>query len=109
MQEHARTTGAYFLQALGELEGRFRCVGDVRGRGLFLGIDLVEEDGITPATELADNVINELRERRILTGTDGPANNVIKIKPPLVVTKPDIDRFIVELVPILETACSRGT
>jgi 4-aminobutyrate aminotransferase-like enzyme/Ser/Thr protein kinase RdoA (MazF antagonist) len=109
LQEHARTTGAYFLDALGELESRFECVGDVRGRGLFLGIDLVLANGITPATELADHVINELRERRILTGTDGPANNVIKIKPPLVVATEDVDRFILELAPILETARSKGT
>ena len=104
LQEHARATGADFLQALGELGSRFQCVGDVRGRGLFLGIDLVLADGLTPATELADHVINELRERRVLTGTDGPANNVIKLKPPLVVTEEDVDRFVLELDPILERA-----
>jgi 4-aminobutyrate aminotransferase-like enzyme len=104
LQEHARTTGAYFLDALRELEHKFECVGDVRGRGLFLGIDLVESDGITPATALANYVIDELRDKRILTGTDGPANNVIKIKPPLVVTQADIERFVLDLELILARA-----
>ena len=101
LQEHARTTGAYYLEALGAMKPRYESIGDVRGIGLFLGIDLVESDGITPATALADHVVNGLRERRILTGTDGPANNVIKIKPPLVVTRADVDRFVLELDAVL--------
>jgi 4-aminobutyrate aminotransferase-like enzyme/Ser/Thr protein kinase RdoA (MazF antagonist) len=101
LQEHARTTGAYFFDALCELERNHTCIGDIRGRGLFLGIDLVEHDGITPATALAGKVVEVLRERRILTGTDGPSKNVIKIKPPLVVTQADVDRFVWELDLIL--------
>jgi 4-aminobutyrate aminotransferase-like enzyme/Ser/Thr protein kinase RdoA (MazF antagonist) len=101
LQEHARTTGAYFLNTLRELERKFDCIGDVRGLGLFLGIDLVEADGITPATAMAGHVVDALREQRILTGTDGPSNNVIKIKPPLVVTQADVDRFVLELDVIL--------
>jgi 4-aminobutyrate aminotransferase-like enzyme/Ser/Thr protein kinase RdoA (MazF antagonist) len=106
LQEHARTTGIYFLDALRELEHKFVCVADVRGRGLFLGIELVESDGITPATELAGHVVDALCEQRILTGTDGPAENVIKIKPPMVVTQTDIDRFVLELDLILDRAKS---
>jgi 4-aminobutyrate aminotransferase-like enzyme/Ser/Thr protein kinase RdoA (MazF antagonist) len=101
LQEHARTTGSYFLDRLRELENKFACIGDVRGLGLFLGIDLVGEDGITPATGLAGHVVDALREQRILTGTDGPSNNVIKIKPPLVVTRANVDRFVLELDGIL--------
>lgn len=104
LQEHARTTGAYFLNTLRELERKFVCIGDVRGLGLFLGIDLVEADGITPATALAGHVVDALREQRILTGTDGPSNNVIKIKPPLVVTQGDVDRFVLELDVVLACA-----
>lgn len=104
LQEHAHSAGAYFLDALRELKDKFECIGEVRGRGLFLGIDLVESDGMTPATALAGRVVDALREGRILTGTDGPGENVIKIKPPLVVTRADVDRFILELESIL----SRG-
>ncbi|MGD8822643.1 MAG: aminotransferase class III-fold pyridoxal phosphate-dependent enzyme [Anaerolineales bacterium] len=104
LQEHARTTGVYFLDALHELERKHECIGDVRGVGLFLGIELVESDGITPATQLADQVINALREERILVGTDGPFENVIKLKPPMVVTSADVDRFIEELDLILASA-----
>jgi len=101
LQDHARSTGGYFLDVLRELQSRFECIGDVRGLGLFLGIDLVEDDGITPATELTSRVVDELCENRILTGIDGPANNVIKIKPPLVVTRGNVDRFVLELDRIL--------
>jgi 4-aminobutyrate aminotransferase-like enzyme len=101
LQEHARTTGANFLDALRELERKHECIGDVRGLGFFLGIELVERDGMTPATEMASAVINLLREERILTGTDGPFENVIKIKPPMIVTTADVDRFIEELDLIL--------
>jgi 4-aminobutyrate aminotransferase-like enzyme/Ser/Thr protein kinase RdoA (MazF antagonist) len=97
LREYARTTGAYCLEALRELKRKYECMGDVRGLGWFLGIEFVERDGMTPATDLADQVINGLREHRILVGTDGPFENVIKIKPPLVVTGADVDRFIDEL------------
>lgn len=101
LQEHARITGSYFLDSLRKIAPKYECIGDVRGLGLFLGIDFVESDGITPATALAGDVVDALREKRILTGTDGPFNNVIKIKPPLVVSKSDVDRFIFDLEAVL--------
>lgn len=67
----------------------------------------MDNDGITPATALADHIINALREQRILTGTDGPLNNVIKIKPPLVVTQADVDRFVLDLELVLNRAILR--
>jgi 4-aminobutyrate aminotransferase-like enzyme len=102
LQEHARTTGAWFLEVLRDLCDRFSCIGDVRGVGLFLGIDFVGRDGITPATALAHRVVQALRSHRILVGTDGPFDNVVKIKPPLVVTRADVDHFVLVLEHILE-------
>jgi 4-aminobutyrate aminotransferase-like enzyme/Ser/Thr protein kinase RdoA (MazF antagonist) len=93
LQENALTVGEYLLNGLRRL--RHELIGDVRGLGLFLGIELVR-DRVTlePASSEASRIVNRLRERGILTGTDGPHHNVIKLRPPLCFTKEDADRFI---------------
>jgi 4-aminobutyrate aminotransferase-like enzyme/Ser/Thr protein kinase RdoA (MazF antagonist) len=101
LQAQAADVGAHALMLLRELQQRHPLIGDVRGLGLFIGIELVEADGITPATARAKEVVNALRRERILTGTDGPHDNVIKIKPPLVVTRQDMERFVRVLDAIL--------
>ena len=69
-------------------------IGDVRGSGLFLGIDLVSDrESRAPATEQAEYVVDRLRERGILAGTDGPHHNVIKLRPPLIFSETDADLF----------------
>jgi 4-aminobutyrate aminotransferase-like enzyme len=63
---------------------RFSIVGDVRGSGLFLGVELVRDrETLEPAKEEAEFIINRMREAGILLGTDGPFENVIKIRPPM--------------------------
>jgi 4-aminobutyrate aminotransferase-like enzyme len=93
LQENALTVGEYLLNGLRRF--RHELIGDVRGLGLFLGIELVR-DRVTlePASSEASRIVNRLRERGILTGTDGPHHNVIKLRPPLCFTKEDADRFI---------------
>jgi ethanolamine-phosphate phospho-lyase len=93
LQAQAADVGAHALALLRELQQRHPVIGDVRGLGMFIGIELVQADGIAPATARAQEVVNALRRERILTGTDGPHNNVIKIKPPLVVSRQDMERF----------------
>ena len=67
----------------------------MRGSGLFLGVDLVRDrDTRAPASAEANYVVNRLRERGILAGTDGPGHNVIKLRPPLVFSKSDADLFV---------------
>jgi 4-aminobutyrate aminotransferase-like enzyme len=84
LQEHARRVGADLLDGLRGLMGRHRVVGDVRGMGLFVGIELVRDrTTIEPATEETAYVVNRLRECGVLTGTEGQFHNVIKIRPPL--------------------------
>jgi 4-aminobutyrate aminotransferase-like enzyme len=93
LQENALTVGDYLLNGLRQL--RHELIGDVRGLGLFLGIDLVRDRlTLKPASTEASRIVNRLRERGILTGTDGPHHNVIKLRPPLCFTKEDADRFI---------------
>ena len=77
--------GNHLSNLLMKLKEKHSLIGDVRGRGLFLGVEL-NRDLVTlePAGTEADRVINEMKERGILLSTDGPGHNVIKIKPPLV-------------------------
>jgi 4-aminobutyrate aminotransferase-like enzyme len=71
-------------------------VGDVRGLGLFLGVELVRDRAtLEPAGEEANAVADRMKERGVLMSTDGPFHNVLKIKPPLVLTEADAD-FLVE-------------
>ncbi|MEY4174710.1 MAG: 2,2-dialkylglycine decarboxylase, partial [Actinomycetota bacterium] len=85
LQANALSTGNRLLERFHHLADEFECVGDVRGTGLYLGVDLVL-DRLTkePATALASEVSNSLRNRGVLVSTDGPADNVLKIKPPIV-------------------------
>ena len=86
---------AGLLAGLSELAARHPTLGDVRGRGLFLGAELVTDpDAKTPDAARASNVVNALREAGILIGTDGPDHNVLKIRPPMPFDLDDADRLI---------------
>ncbi len=90
LQAHALTVGTFLLGGLRALMDRHPLIGDVRGTGLFIGVELVEDrDTLAPATEKAAQFVEALRQRRILTGTDGPFANVVKIKPPMVLSEAD--------------------
>jgi 4-aminobutyrate aminotransferase-like enzyme len=68
-----------------KLAERFPIIGDVRGMGLFIGVELViDRDMRHPATKAADDIVDQLRLRGVLASTDGPDDNVLKIKPPMV-------------------------
>lgn len=95
LQEHAKILGKHILAGLNDLKDRHDIIGDVRGIGLFIGIELVKDrNSLTPATHKASELVNRLKNRGILLGTDGPYSNVIKIKPPMVITKEDTDMFL---------------
>jgi 4-aminobutyrate aminotransferase-like enzyme len=95
--------GTHLKNRLEELQRRHVLVGDVRGSGLFLGVDLVlDRSTREPAPLEASYVVNRLRESGILTGTDGPHHNVIKLRPPLPFTENDADLFVRTLDAILE-------
>ena len=95
LQGHAKQVGARMLEGLNGLKNKHDIIGDVRGIGLFIGIELIKDKStLAPATRKAAEMVNRLKNRGILLGTDGPFNNVIKIKPPMVITKEDADMFI---------------
>jgi 4-aminobutyrate aminotransferase-like enzyme/Ser/Thr protein kinase RdoA (MazF antagonist) len=84
LQEHAWRVGERILAGLRPFVERYPLVGDVRGSGLFLGVELVRDrETLEPATEEAAYVMNRMREHGILLGTDGPYHNVLKIRPPM--------------------------
>ncbi len=84
LQLHAHDVGARMLSKLRAMASRYELVGDVRGSGLFLGVELVRDsDTLEPAAAEASYVSNRMREEGILLGTDGPHHNVIKIRPPM--------------------------
>lgn len=95
LQAHALTTGAYFQEQLTLLQQRFELIGDVRGLGLFIGVELVE-DRISkqPATDKTSWLVEFFKQHHILLSTEGPFYNILKIKPPLAFTKCDADKFI---------------
>jgi len=94
LQKNAFEVGQYYQKCFGELQSQFPQIGDVRGSGLFIGVDLVKPGTKDPDTSLAHHLKNSLRERHILVSTDGPADNVIKSKPPLCFTKENVDEVI---------------
>ncbi len=102
LQANAREVGGRMLADLAALMDRFPLVGDVRGSGLFIGVELVRDrTTLEPATAEASYVVNRLRQRGILAGTDGPYDNVLKIRPPLIFSQADARLFVETLAEIL--------
>jgi len=103
LQQHALRAGKHLIEGLRALQTRHALVGDVRGSGLFLGIDfVVDRETREPAPLQASYVVNRLRDRAILAGTDGPHHNVIKLRPPLVFSEADANLFIETLDAVLQ-------
>ena len=97
--EHAGAVGPRLLLALQGI--RSDRIGEVRGQGLFLGVDLVDADGL-PDEALALDVVNALRQRSVLLAASGPDNNTLKIRPPLVFNDLDATRLVTELDAVLK-------
>jgi 4-aminobutyrate aminotransferase-like enzyme len=102
LQGHALRVGAHLIEGLRKLQAAHALIGDVRGSGLFLGIDFVlDRETREPAPLQAAYVVNRLRDCGILAGTDGPHHNVIKLRPPLVFSDADALLFLETLDRIL--------
>ena len=102
LQERAWRVGNHFIAELRRLAGRYPIIGDVRGSGLFLGLELVHDRRtLEPAAAEAAYIVERLRENGVLAGTDGPFHNVIKIRPPLCFSEADADLFVTTLDSVL--------
>ena len=101
LKAHALDTGTYLKAAFHDLSTRHKALADIRGDGLFLGVELLDARG-NPNTALAQKLKNKLRESFILIGTDGPHDNVLKIKPPLPFNRANCDELVAQMRRILE-------
>jgi 4-aminobutyrate aminotransferase-like enzyme len=95
--------GKLLFEGLRKLQKEHACIGDVRGFGLFVGVDLVSDpDSREPATQIADYVKNRMCEERILMGSEGPDDNVLKIRPPLTIGAEDVNHVLHMLAKVLQ-------
>ncbi|HEY3129297.1 MAG TPA: aminotransferase class III-fold pyridoxal phosphate-dependent enzyme, partial [Acidobacteriota bacterium] len=109
LQERALRVGAYLKAGLERLKDKHALVGDVRGLGLFLGIELVEDrESLAPASEQTVYAVERMKDRSILLSTDGPFHNVIKIKPPMVFRQSDADALVTGLDCVLSESQFTG-
>ncbi|QFT73875.1 aminotransferase class III-fold pyridoxal phosphate-dependent enzyme [Ruegeria sp. THAF33] len=100
LQDNARQMGDRLMAGLRQIEADFGCVGDVRGMGLFLGVELINPDG-SEGTEICSYVKNRMRDHRILIGSEGPKDNILKIRPPLTIEAEDVDMILWALRDVL--------
>jgi len=95
LQQNALDVGDYLKAGLGKLAARHDLIGDVRGYGLFLGVELVvDRDSRRPATAATVRIVNELRRRGVLSGSIGPDSNILKLRPPMVFSTSNADYFL---------------
>jgi len=92
--------GKKLIAGLKALEQKFHCVDDVRGMGLFLGLELINADG-SEASEICSYVKNRMRDHRILIGSEGPKDNILKIRPPLTIDDESVEMILESLGQIL--------
>ncbi len=103
LQQNSLETGNWLKNNLKELKQTFPLIGDVRGEGFFLGIELVlNPDTKEPAPLHAEYIVERLKSRKILLSTEGPGHNVLKFKPPMVFNHQNAEQLIGELEHVLK-------
>ncbi|MBE1236133.1 aminotransferase class III-fold pyridoxal phosphate-dependent enzyme [Phaeovibrio sulfidiphilus] len=107
LMANAEQTGASLKAGLNMLSEEFPSFGDVRGTGLYLGVELVRDrDSREPDSALASRVVTGMRERGVLVGLTGPFQNVLKIRPPLIFSEEHVGILLTTLSQTLE--CESG-
>jgi len=106
---HVEHTGPYFMDRLRCLQEKHRVIGDVRGAGLFIGVELVRDSETQePGPEIADWIVEASRARGVLLGTDGKFHNVLKVKPPLCISREQIDLVVAVIDEVLSMMPAAG-
>ena len=114
LSDRARERGAQLLTGLHELAERFEFLAEARGRGLFVGLEVVRRardvraSAHTPAPARASWIVRRVRDWRVLISTDGPFDNVLKMKPPMVVSAGDIEYLLRALRHACEELAASG-
>jgi 4-aminobutyrate aminotransferase-like enzyme len=100
LQQNALDVGEFLKTELKILSKEFPIIGDVRGQGLFLGIEFVDKE-MNPLAEQTDYLANRMKDHGILMSIDGPGYNVLKIKPPMVFSKTNAEELLFYLRKII--------
>ena len=104
LQQNALDVGQHMREGLQSLAAEHQCIGDVRGTGLFLALELVSDrEARTPDGDMARSVVNDLRDRGVLTGAIGPDRNILKLRPPMVISRADADVMLDRLDDVLQS------
>lgn len=93
LQKNAIEMGSYLSNGVTELSKSHPIIANVRGSGLFIGVELMRNEN-TPATSEMADLIEYAKDAGVFLSCDGPDNNILKIKPPMVISKPDVDLFL---------------
>ena len=102
LQHQALEVGNHLMYNLRLLKDKHPVIGDVRGHGLFIGVEMVrDKKTLEPAVPEIDDVVEKMKDRGFLISTDGPLHNVLKIKPPLVFTIGNSDELVKNLDEVL--------
>ncbi len=102
LQKNALKIGNYLKEELNMLKEKYHIIGDVRGKGLFLGFELNQTENLEPLSSKAEYLANRMKDFGILMSTDGPDCNVLKIKPPMCFSKENADELIKRLSLVFE-------
>ncbi len=95
LQQNSREMGAFLKDGLSEIAKGRDDIGHVRGAGLFLAVECVDSrSSNAPNARLAAHIVNHLRRNGVLISATGPGANILKIRPPLVLQKPQAERFL---------------
>lgn len=94
LQKNAKEVGDFYKSLFISLKAKYTCIGDVRGSGLFLGVEIIHPENGKTNNKLAQHIKNSLREMHILISTDGPDDSVLKTKPPLCFTKANAKQVV---------------
>ncbi|MGI9229759.1 MAG: aminotransferase class III-fold pyridoxal phosphate-dependent enzyme [Gammaproteobacteria bacterium] len=102
LQENTQLMGRLLMDGLNKLMQKHSIIGDVRGLGLYIGVELVKDrNSLEPASEEAKAIIEKMKARSILLNTNGEHNNIIKIKPPIIINEYDVKRIVNTLDEVL--------
>jgi 4-aminobutyrate aminotransferase-like enzyme len=99
---NAEVMGGCLRDGLKRLAERHDLIGDIRGLGLFIGVELVRDrKTLEPAAAELKAIVEAMKAEGILLSTEGPHRNVLKIKPPLVITQEECEFFLQTLDAVL--------
>jgi len=105
----ATETGNYAMAKLRQLQNQNPIIGEVRGLGLMIGVELVKDEKLTPATVEAEAIRDSLLRQGVLVGVGGIYGNVIRFQPPLIVSRPQIDQAITAFAAALSEVAQPAT